>query len=315
MTTCESNLIAGNPTITGGPNRDCVANTKATSLERNLSTIHLISIGGWDAPHPDTTNSADLIYQNWVNWNNGLYDGFDWDIEGNDDLSSPYNYFTPECLDLMGVMSQLAKQDGYIVSMAPAESYLDVTTGEYDRNLTHNYPEWETLQPNFTYHGRNVYGYLLAYYGVTLLKDSSNQTRSTFDFISIQLYEGYTHAVYNVSVLGTAASDYLIRYIPLLYNGWNVSLSDTPAHLSIPSTQLVIGLANGWADGSKTLLVWPEEAGIAYEYLSQFNLQPRGFMFWDIADEGRVVTGTNRELWMASGLNAFMHIRETTLTN
>jgi hypothetical protein len=26
-------------------------------------------------------------------------------------------------------------------------------------------------------------------------------------------------------------------------------------------------------------------------------------MFWDIADEGRVVTGTDRELWMASGLN------------
>lgn len=36
-------------------------------------------------------------------------------------------------------------------------------------------PDW---QPDFLYHGRNLYGYLLAKYGL-----------HTFDFISIQLYE------------------------------------------------------------------------------------------------------------------------------
>ena len=39
---------------------------------------------------------------------------------GNDDFQSKYNIFTPQCLDLMGQMSQLAKQDGYVVAMAPA---------------------------------------------------------------------------------------------------------------------------------------------------------------------------------------------------
>jgi hypothetical protein len=49
------------------------------------------------------------------------FDGIDWDIEGNDDFSSPYNHFTVECLDLMGRFSQLAKEKGsYIVSMVPA---------------------------------------------------------------------------------------------------------------------------------------------------------------------------------------------------
>ena len=61
------------------------------------------------------------------------FDGFDWDIEGNDDMNSKYNVFTTECLDLMGEMSQLAKKDGYIVAMAPAESYLDPTTTLFDR--------------------------------------------------------------------------------------------------------------------------------------------------------------------------------------
>ena len=33
-----------------------------------------------------------------------------------------------EVLDLMGKMSQRAKKDGYIVAMAPMESYLDPST-------------------------------------------------------------------------------------------------------------------------------------------------------------------------------------------
>ena len=40
---------------------------------------------------------------------------------GNDDLNSPYNAFTVECLDYMGKFSQLAKEkNNYIVAMAPA---------------------------------------------------------------------------------------------------------------------------------------------------------------------------------------------------
>ena len=61
----------------------------------------------------------------------------------------------------MGEMSQMAKRDGYFVTMAPAESYLDPTTSQFDLSLKHNYPEWESLQPNFHYHGRNSYAYML----------------------------------------------------------------------------------------------------------------------------------------------------------
>lgn len=283
-------------------------------MSKKLPTVHLISIGGWNAPHPDTTNSAEAVYANWIEWNNGLFDGFDWDVEGNDDISSPYNHFTPECLDLMGKMSQLAKADGYIVSMAPAESYFDPTTSQFDHFLTHNYPEWETLQPNFHYHGHNTYSYLLYAYGTTIVStDPAIISVATFDFVSIQLYESYTHAVYNVSVLNTPPEEYIQSYVTSVLNGWNISFPKDnytiQSQVILSQSQLVIGLANGWADGSKSLLVWPEQVEIAYEKLKSKGTAPRGFMFWDIADEGRVVSGTNREMWMASGLNKFMKTR------
>ena len=37
------------------PDMDCVANVSATLKAEKLPTTHLISFGGWDAPHPDTT--------------------------------------------------------------------------------------------------------------------------------------------------------------------------------------------------------------------------------------------------------------------
>lgn len=72
-----------------------------------------------------------MTYNYWNYWNRHIaarpslgffgFDGFDWDIEGNDDEESPYNQFTVACLDLMGEMSQLAKvRDGYFVTMVPA---------------------------------------------------------------------------------------------------------------------------------------------------------------------------------------------------
>lgn len=39
------------------------------------------------------------------------------------------------------------------------------------------------------------------------------------------------------------------------------------------------------------------------------GLKIRGFMFWDIADEGIVPVGKEKELWLASGLNKFMRTR------
>jgi hypothetical protein len=78
------------------------------------------------------------------------------------------------------------------------------------------------LQPNFKYHGHNTYAYLLAKYGKTKTARPSVDTGAdtgtsktavtasgtvevevdvdTFDFVTVQLYEGYSHAEYRKSI-------------------------------------------------------------------------------------------------------------------
>jgi hypothetical protein len=250
------NLIAnpdtGLPQVSGGPNRACVETIITRIRELNLPTIHLISIGGWNSPHPDTSNSAESVYESWKLWNQGTFDGFDWDIEGNDDMSSPYNHFTIQCLDLMGRMSQLAKKDGFIVTMAPAESYVDVTTSVFDVDLNHTYPEWATLQPNFAYHGHNVYAYLLTKFAKTQLTHPRSSMEpndevhvvDTFDFVMIQLYEGYSHAEYNTTILGQSSTDYIIKFVERVNAGWTIDFGEEyggSVHISIPNTKLLVG--------------------------------------------------------------------------
>lgn len=82
----------GKPTITNGPDMDCVADIVREIRELGMHTVHLISIGGWNSPHPDTTISAEEGYEYWNYWNRHIaarpekgflgFDGFDWDIEG-----------------------------------------------------------------------------------------------------------------------------------------------------------------------------------------------------------------------------------------
>jgi hypothetical protein len=180
--------------------------------------------------------------------------------------------------------------------------------------VTHAYPEWSDLQPDFKYHGRNVYAYLLAKYGETVLPvtnsavtdgdgvksnsksndrnhEESSQSQSqnsggeeegdttvdTFDFITVQLYEGYSHVQYKTQVLHMSPALVLCDLARRLYNGWNVDFSTDREiePLSFPSssssfqsaltqrvrvrvkkTQLVIGLANGWAGDGKFLLLY-----------------------------------------------------------
>lgn len=316
----------GLPTISGGPDYDCVARMTKAIADLNLPTVHMISVGGWDSPHPDTTNSPREVYNAWKHWNENViakpelgfygFDGIDWDIEGNDDFESPYNYFTVDCLDLMGKFSQYAKQDGYLVSMAPAESYLDPTTELFDRFVNHTYPEWNL--PDFKYHGHNVYGYILVKYGETLVidvKDRIEKKVSTFDMISMQLYEGYSHCDYNTTQLNQSFASYLVNLIEKANKGWLVrfssdddsSLSDS--QVAVPTTQLVIGLANAWAATSdgKFLYVTTSEIRRAYEALELKGIAPKGFMYWDIADDGIEVDGL--PVYMSKELNSIMKIR------
>jgi len=62
-----------------------------------LFTVHLMSIGGWNAPHVTTDFSVEILWNALDNWNKKYiqtdknwygFDGFDWDIEGNDNFDN-----------------------------------------------------------------------------------------------------------------------------------------------------------------------------------------------------------------------------------
>ena len=155
--------ISEGPTITNGPDWDCVARTAKTLRDKGYEVTHLISIGGWNAPHPSVKHTPQETFQHFDEWNKRIiarpelgwfgFDGIDWDIEGQDEIGHEFNTMKKVTLDLMGTFSILAKQAGYIVAIAPAESYLDPSTSEFSLELTHPYPEWKYLQPDFRYHG------------------------------------------------------------------------------------------------------------------------------------------------------------------
>lgn len=169
------------------------------------------------------------------NWNENIvarpglpfgFDGFDWDLEGANNPSDPNNEITQECLDLAGQIGQLVKQDGYLGSIVPPESYLDPTTSLYDRSLLHSYPEWDPLV-KFNYHGWNSYASWLAKYGTTIV---DGLIVGTYDVVMIQLYETYSHAAYNITAAENkqSATEYLKNWIPSVYKGWMVDFSSVP---------------------------------------------------------------------------------------
>mmetsp|Transcript_3920 Transcript_3920/g.7956 ORF Transcript_3920/g.7956 Transcript_3920/m.7956 type:complete len:144 (+) Transcript_3920:1-432(+) len=88
-------------------------------------TFHLVSFGGWDGKHLPAGATPEELYAEFQSYNTQnhtlddsfvLFDGIDWDLEGNDNLHHPNNEFTLECLNQMGVLSQLMKNNGYIVT-------------------------------------------------------------------------------------------------------------------------------------------------------------------------------------------------------
>ena len=126
----------GDASITGGPNWECVAKITKDLRDKGLDVIHLLSFGGWNSPHPVTSSSPlsdskiRQVYDYLHYWNREIiakpdmgfygFDGFDWDIEGNDTPSSIYNNFTLPCLDFMGRLSQIGifKTSLYLSSLS-----------------------------------------------------------------------------------------------------------------------------------------------------------------------------------------------------
>ena len=289
--------------------------SKAVSLiehEIPKDVIHLTSFGGWNGPHllsrtPEKNYySAQQLYDAWVEFNQNhqeAFDGFDWDLEGNDNPQAKTAVFTYDCLQKVVEMSRLAKCDEYIVGMAPPQSYLDIqsdfsTISPYFNN-NHNNNEQRHVKnnknvapfstrlnfpptlisplwhPEFHYTSHNSYAYLLAHHS------------EAFDFISIQFYETWSRANYEINQHDKNSidpSDYLVRYVKdLLFRqeGYHVSFpneillpttknahhmhinvqlqdienieknwelgDETTVFISLPMHKLVFGFANGWA--------------------------------------------------------------------
>lgn len=136
----------------------------------------------------------------------------------------------------------------------------------FDRSLLHNYAEWEPIVPNFNYHGMNAYAYILERYGKCASAADPAVQQNTFDFVTIQLYEGYSHAEYNTTQLHIPVADYVAKWVPRVLAGWDVDFStDTDLQypyvkkVQVEQTQLVVGLSNGWAGDGKFFLMYPDE--------------------------------------------------------
>lgn len=250
-------------------------------------TIHLVSFGGWNGPHLDTRISCERWFDMWMGVAKDVgFHGIDWDLEGHDDKQSPTNTFSLECLDMMGCISRMAKERGYLIGVAPPQSYLDTHNSKFSRSvvLVDEDRHWHN---DFHYFGSNVYAYLLAKYGDYL------------DLISVQFYESYSRAamhIYGPDQMNAAS--YFETYVnELASKNYSifVEFENDPAiglsnqWVSLLSSKLVVGLANGWAleTNDKALFVSSDDIEIAYENLRQHGLDPRGFMFWVIGEEGK----------------------------
>ena len=257
--------------------------------------VHLAAFGGWNGPHPPTFSDGSSlsggkwcdVFMQFNEMNGFLFDGIDWDYEGNDNLDAPTSKFTLETLEIMADFSIEAKSKGLIVSMAPAESYLDaaVVPGGIDAtfSLRLDLPPREWTSPEdrdmikgFSHAGRQCYTYVLAKAGV-----------ETFDFISIQLYEGYASYLYEVTRMKKDPVDAILKRVNGFVGGYVVSempLKSNPEYeVKIPSSKLVIGVGNRWCDGVKFCKIHPKTLKDAYDRTGKGFL---GVMFWTINEEG-----------------------------
>ena len=284
--------------------------------------VHLASFGGWDGPHiqqPSSPISSAREYSNgWMSaWRSSIastiFHGIDWDFEGNDDVASPLNYFRRTELDSMGHISQQMKDEGYIVTIAPPQSYLNFDSSDFTRYV--NITQDRGWHDDFSYFGNNIYAYALYKYGAHI------------DLVSIQLYESYSNAAMSIYRDGNTAEDYIYNYI---YNIAHVNkqsflvnftqdlqlggtMGSSSVRVPMELNKLVIGLANGWAfnnntlnNNNKTVYISPMECQRAYNRLVNSvhgDLSPRGFMFWTIDSEG------SNGVYMARGISNFLHTK------
>jgi len=255
---------------------------KRIRKEKDTQVIHLTSIGGWNGPHPSTRIDGVSWFKIWEKWNNNIFDGIDWDLEGHDDPSVPTTILDDSILNLMHDFTLAAQANGYIVGAAPAQSYLDPSSSVYSPKLN-NQPlsAWDF---SFPYAGRNAYAPLIAHLH--------------FDFVTVQLYEGYSRACFALTRLGINPVKYLTDLTLALHKGYflhnqpenyprfNNDQSRKTNFVQIPPSRLVLGFANSWADGTKFVRFHPNEISQAFNDLAHLGNEPRGVAFWVLDEEG-----------------------------
>jgi hypothetical protein len=104
----------GMPAISGPmPDLACVAGVAGRIAGAGLKVHHLISVGGWNAPHPDDDIRPEDAWAAWRDWNARAsapgfagFDGIDWDLEGDSHPERPANHFSIATLDLIGRVSK-----------------------------------------------------------------------------------------------------------------------------------------------------------------------------------------------------------------
>jgi len=273
--------VDGRPTVQTRLDLLCVTNVSRTLKARGLATTHLISFGGWCARHPDPKWSGAEWFAVFDAWNPRdastgavLFDGFDWDFEG----CTKRSRFSVQTLNIMGEMSVAAKAAGYVVSMAPCQSYFDVETPTF--NLFLNNTPAAPWHQDFQYHGRNAYAYLFAYFGA-----------ETFDLVNMQLYESWSPAHYAITNRSTPVEEYVQTWLEVLFAGWEVDFSSVGGHrkrVSVRPDQLLLGthvyppVSRSLA--TKTLALKPSQFHSVWTHLQAAGKPiPRGVFFWCVA--------------------------------
>jgi len=303
---------SGEPTVQGGPDYDCVAMAMAALIMEQTPTVHLISVGGWNAPHPETSLSGEEWFQVWRAWNSGLpvpFDGIDWDLEGHSDHDAPSNTLTLEALHVVVDMSVAAKAAGYVVTMAPAQSYLDTESHEFSLSLLKSYPEWH---PEFLYRGHNSYAYLLL-----------AAPPGTFDLVLVQLYESWSRAGQGIQQRNMPGRLYLQRLAAQYINGWEVDFTpedganSTPYRVSgrhtvrLDPSQLLLGFVCGDpSEEGRLQLFDPSDVASAHR-TAEPGLRPRGYFFWNMHECGEAPTtpSSTQTVNLGPAFNEFLHTR------
>lgn len=273
--------------------------------------IHMAAFGGWNGPHPPSGVSGKDWCRAFVDFNkkhDNIFDGIDWDLEGHDDrISAPTRRFTMEVLDVMAEFSREAKEThNLLVSLAPAESYLDPLleafetegnngicndeheTGSFSLNLNIFPPAWNQnendrkfiLDTGFSHAGKQCYAYVLHKAGI-----------DTFDWISFQYYESYSRFQFDITRRKPPMSqvDALILRANRLQSGFEVDIPSVgKVNITVPLEKIVFGFANGWADGIKVLQVDTQSVKHALDGLltNKEKKNVGGVMFWTIEEEG-----------------------------